>query len=269
MILDWHGEYLTLLSTYNLIDPTKTPLQLFTNDPSDLNVISSVLELTPPQEYILEKVLRKNDAIKVKALEEFLEYVENYPEESSWMRESKLALHRKLSLLTRENYGSLFKLHGSTQLISKVLDKTVPCVVDLSRVADVSVRKLYSAFFIKRIVDQSVSMKTSIVVIVEEAQNYLSRGNPVKPLCEMLREVRKFQVGLVIISQSMQQLVEDVIANTNTKIIHAIKSKQDLEIAERALYLDQALLSVLPYVEPGEAVYSTPSLKKPILIKIE
>jgi len=28
-------------------------------------------------------------------------------------------------------------------------------------------------------------------------------------------------------------------------------------------------VSVIPYMEPGEAVYSTPSLKKPVLIRIE
>ncbi|MCC6043538.1 MAG: ATP-binding protein, partial [Desulfurococcaceae archaeon] len=84
-----------------------------------------------------------------------------------------------------------------------------------------------------------------------------------------LREFRKFGVGLVIISQSLTQLVEDASVNTNTKIIHSVKSKQDLEVVEKTLYLDQELLETLPYIEPGEAVYSTPSLKKPVLVKIE
>jgi len=76
-----------------------------------------------------------------------------------------------------------------------------------------------------------------------------------------LREIRKFGVGLIIVSQSISQLVDDVSMNTNTKIIHAVKSKQDLEVIEKSLYLDQDLVSVIPYMEPGEAVYSTPSLK--------
>jgi DNA helicase HerA-like ATPase len=76
-------------------------------------------------------------------------------------------------------------------------------------------------------------------------------------------------VGLVILAQSISQLVEDALANTNTKIIHSIKSKQDLEVVEKAIYIDYSFLSLIPYLEVGEAVYTTIGLKKPVLIRVE
>jgi len=274
IILDWHSEYRQLLLDYSVIDPYDTSLQLFTGDPNDISAISNVLELTPPQEYLLERLLKRIEVSKLKTLEAFLDYLESLPDESSWMRESKLSLHRKLSLLIRDNYSSLFKLHSHVQYptlqdVLSELNRSVPCIVDLGRIADTSVRKLYAVFLLKRLVDFLAPSKKPILVVIEEAQNYLLRNQAIKLICEMLREVRKFNFGLVAISQSIQQLADDAIVNTNTKIFHAIKSRSDLELVEKTLYIDIQLLMTLPYIEPGEAVYSTPTLKKAVLIRVE
>lgn len=271
VIIDWHGEYQRLLDDHRAINPFEKPLELFTGDPSDLSIISSVFELTPPQEYLLEKVIRKVDLTRLKSIEAFIDYLEAYPEESSWMRETKLSLHRKLHILTRYGHELLFKLYsnGERSNLGVRSDARVPAVVDVGRIPDLNVRKLYSALYIKRAVDIAISSRSPLLVILEEAQNYLSRNHPVKPICDMLREVRKFQVGLVVISQSVSQLIDDVLTNTNTKIVHAIKSKVDLDVIEKSLYLESNIMAVVPYLEPGEAVYSAPVLKKAVLVKIE
>ncbi len=267
VVLDWHGEYTSLLQDYEYIDPYDNPVALFTGDPDDISVLSSILDLTPPQEYLLEKILRRNTNV-VKSINFLLDYIESYPEESNWMRETKLSLHRRLSLLVRENNSTLFEARGKSDLKSLGLTSK-PVIVDLARIRDVSIRRLYASFLLKRIAPSNPGREKNLLVVLEEAYNYLSKIQPVKPICEMLREIRKFGVGLIIVSQSISQLVDDVSMNTNTKIIHAVKSKQDLEVIEKSLYLDQDLVSVIPYMEPGEAVYSTPSLKKPVLIRIE
>lgn len=96
VVLDWHGEYTSLLQDYEYIDPYDNPVALFTGDPDDISVLSSILDLTPPQEYLLEKILRRNTNV-VKSINFLLDYIESYPEESNWMRETKLSLHRRLS----------------------------------------------------------------------------------------------------------------------------------------------------------------------------
>lgn len=270
-IVDWHGEYQRLLSRYTLLTPRELPLQLFTGEPDDLSILTSIFELTPPQEYILEKVLRRRDFVKVKTIGGLLEAVEILPEESTWFRESKLSLHRKLNVLSREEYSDLFKFYEPTNTtFSKLfVESDKPLLIDVSKIIDLSVKKLYASLLVKRLVNYTMKSLRQLVVIIEEAQNYLSKQNLIKPICEMLREIRKFNIGLVVVTQSVSQLVEDVIANTNTKIIHSVKSKQDLEVIEKAIYMEHSLLSLIPYLEVGEAVYSTISLKKPILIRVE
>jgi DNA helicase HerA-like ATPase len=255
-----------------LIEPRELPLQLFTGEPGDLSVLSSIFELTPPQEYILEKVLKQKDLGKFKSISSLLDTVEILPEESSWFRESKLSLHRKLSVLSRDEYSDLFRVYDPTNTyISKLFTSANSCllIVDVSEISDLSVKRLYASLLVKRVVSYVTRNSRELLVILEEAQNYLSRQNPVKPICDMLREIRKFSVGLVIVAQSISQLVEDVAANTNTKIIHSVKSKQDLEVIEKSTYLEHSLLSAIPYLGVGEAVYSTISLKKPVLIRAE
>lgn len=269
VILDWHGEYPSLIPSGISIDPFETPIHLFTEDPEELGIISSVLELTPSQEYILEKVIKRIDLEKIRDIDVFIDLVENYPDESSWIRESKLALHRRLSILARGRYSQLFKIQGSSFNTLKNIIEQGLIIVLLDRIQDTAIRRLYSAFFIKRLVDVNVTTGKPILIILEEAQNYLSRQKSIRTMSEILREMRKFNVGLVVISQSIQQLVEDAAVNTNTKIIHAVKARQDLDIVEKSLYLDQGLMTILPYLEPGEAIYATPILKKPVLVKIE
>jgi len=271
-VVDWHGEYRNMLSQYTLIQPRELPLQLFTGEPGDLSVLASIFELTPPQEYILEKVLKQRDLGRVKSVEGLLDAIELIPDESSWFRESRLSLHRKLSVLSRDEYSDLFRVYdpASTPLSKLFLDAdSSPYIIDVSEISDLSVKRLYASLLIKRLVSYATRSSRQLLIVMEEAQNYLSRQNPVKPICEMLREIRKFSIGLVVVAQSISQLVEDVAANTNTKIIHSVKSKQDLEVVERTIYVDHVLLSVIPYLEVGEAVYSTISLKKPVLVKIE
>jgi DNA helicase HerA-like ATPase len=269
IVFDWHGEYADLLREYIEVNPHSSPIPIFTDDPDDLILVSSIMELTPSQEYLLDKILRRVDFTKTKSIESLLDYIESYPEESNWMRETKLALHRKLSSLARENYHSLFEIRGRIEFKQGVLEAGKPVVLNLAEINDPNIRRLYASFYLKRLVDFTVNQGRRLLVVLEEAVNYISRSQPVKPICETLREFRKFGVGLVIISQSLTQLVEDASVNTNTKVIHSVKSKQDLEVVEKTLYLDQELLETLPYIEPGEAVYSTPSLKKPVLVKIE
>lgn len=270
-IIDWHGEYKRLIKNYELLNPIEVPLALFTGDPSDISIISSVFELTPPQEYILDKIVKRLDVRRIESINHFLEHVETYPEESSWIRETKLSLHRKLCILARKGNEELFKLYKNSdeKSIPVRLSADSPCIVDANLIADSSARRLYTSLFVKRLVDYSTATKLPVLIILEESQNYLSREQPVKPICDMIREVRKFGVGFIVVSQSISKLAEDVLTNTNTKIIHAVKSRADLEVVEKTLFLEDSILSIVPYLEPGEAVYSTPTLKKAVLVKIE
>lgn len=268
-VIDWHGEYSEMIESALTVTPEDWPVPLFTGRDDDLDTLSSVLELTPSQEYLLEKILHYNVKSRVD-IHRFLELVENYPEDAYWMRETKISLHRKLSVVARGGNARFFKFWGNTPspvLLENSGQRGVT-VVDVSLIKDPSARKIYSGLVAKRIADALLAANKPGVIVLEESQNYLSPSQPLKALATMLREIRKNRVGLVTIAQSPSQLINDALANTNTKVIHALKSSVDIEAIARSMYLGQELLEEIPYMEPGEAVYYSPYLKKPVLIKV-
>lgn len=268
-VIDWHGEYGDMIEDAHTVTPENWPVPLFTGKADDLDTLSSVLELTPSQEYLLDKILRHNIKGEVD-IHRLLDLVENYPEDAYWMRETKISLHRKLSVIARGGNDRFFRLWGEAPipaLLENSRQRRV-VVVNVSLIKDPSVRKIYSGLACKRIADALLVADKPGVIVLEESQNYLSPSQPLKALATMLREIRKNKVGLVTIAQSPSQLINDALANTNTKIIHALKSSVDIEAIARSMYLSQELLEEIPYMEPGEAVYYSPYLKKPVLIKV-
>jgi Predicted ATPase len=85
----------------------------------------------------------------------------------------------------------------------------------------------------------------------------------------MMGEIRKNNIGFCIITQLPSLIVDHVLVNTNTKIIHSVKSNLDLEVVSKSLFLDQDTARILPYMDVGEALLFNPSLKKPVLIRVE
>ncbi|MET1160241.1 MAG: DUF87 domain-containing protein [Thermoprotei archaeon] len=264
IVFDWHGEYYRLLRKYNYYTPYDLPVNVFSSDKYlSLEVLSDVLELTPPQTYVLERILREHS---IETLYELVNVLENSIDESSWMRESRYALLRKLYPLIREKYLRIFG--GKDKDLG--VRKNGINVIDLSVISDNSIRRVYASLVLKHLFLEAVSTKSPLntLVVLEEAQNYVSRESPLRLIRSMLAEVRKFRIGLIIVSQSPSLLAEDVMVNTNTKIIHSMKSHRDLEVVSKILYSPEEIQRVIPYLGVGEAILYTRNLKKPIIIKI-
>lgn len=270
VLLDWHGEYSRLLKKYKYILPTKYSINLPLDEPLTLvDLLIDVLELSPSQAFILEKIL-KEYRDKISSIEELVDIIENYNDESVWMRESRLALLRKISPL--RNYSRLFEDNIEKNFINTLLSwREQVFVIDLSLIQNMLVRKIYASLIIKSISNKIMNMdfNKKLVLVIEEAQNYVSREKPLRIISSLLAEVRKFGLGLVIVSQSPYKLLEDVMINTNTKIIHSIKSSIDLDIVTKVLYLPIEYQRIIPYLNVGEAIFYTRGLKKPLIIKIE
>ncbi|WP_440060101.1 ATP-binding protein [Thermogladius sp. 4427co] len=271
VVLDWHGEYPGLVKHGRMVNPFQHPIPIF--DPSDihksLDFTSQVLLLTPAQEYVMLKVLEQVYARNEYSLGVVLSILENMGDESAWFRESRLSLIRKMRRLMVGQYSRLFNGDSFHKILSTESDK--PIIVDLSKIRDLSIRRLYASALLKRIFDEAVEgayRDRNILVVVEEAKNMLGRDNYIDILVKMLSEVRKFGVGLVIVSQSPSLLVEDVMVNTSTKIIHSVKSALDLEMLGRVVNMTDEIRQVLPYLEVGEAVLFSSLYKKPLLIKV-
>ncbi len=264
-VFDWHGEYTGLLKNYIYVDPYEYRVDLNIEETYwFIDLLYDVLELTPSQAYVLEKVFRKK---RIGDLVELVNAIESFDDEAGWMRESRLALLRKLSPLIRSGYIDLFT-NGSEWF--NTVDKGV-FIVDVSRITSYVVRRIYTAILLKKVFSQAIAngLENNVILVIEEAQNLLDRERPVKIVSSMLAEVRKFGIGLIIVSQSPSRLLEDVMINTNTKIIHSIKSSIDLEIVNKVLYLPMEYQKIIPYLDVGEAILYTRGFKKPVIIRID
>jgi len=272
IVLDWHGEYSSLVKKYTYLSPSNNPLNLPLKEYHILvDLLTDTFELTYPQAFILEKILKEYSE-KISDINDLINVIENYEETSGWMRESRFALLRRLSPLRYKRYSELFRNDLEKDLVELICGKENGVfILDLSLIESIMVRRIYAALLIKKIFNKALhrKLRNKLVIVLEEAQNYISREKPLRIISPMLAEVRKFGVGLVIVSQSPYKLLEDAMINTNTKIIHSIKSSADLEIITKVLYLPMEYQKIIPYLDVGEAIFYTRGLKKPLIIKIE
>lgn len=107
--------------------------------------------------------------------------------------------------------------------------------------------------------------KSIVGIISEEAPLYLSHEKvktPFNPFARIAREGRKFNIGLVAVTQMATLIDKQILANFNTMIILRTKSRSDLE-----LFKDLGVpAEVLPFLGDREGFLYTPEMpiKEPV-----
>lgn len=100
------------------------------------------------------------------------------------------------------------------------------------------------------------------LTVVEEAHNIMSGdaqpGTPRAAASEffgnMLREVRAYGEGLVIADQQPSKLLDEVLSNTGSKLVHGLQDSRDAEAVGRAMSLDEAGRSHIHRLPVGHAL---------------
>jgi hypothetical protein len=269
VVLDWTGEYVYRLRPCGalVVDPLRDGIGLWPREGLSidvaLEVLSLALELTPPQEYLLFKVLSGG---RYEGLAELLEAVEKVEEESKWDREVKRALIRKLGLLASQ-YPIVFSGSGRIEALS--LKGLI--IIDLSRINLTLARRLAALLFLAREYQRRRELtgkEPPVVYILDEAHNVISA--PESTFAEtLLAEARKYGMHIVIVTQSPAAVPNGVILNTSTKIIHALRSHKDKETIASSIGLNSESALALDKLGVGEALVYAPSLGEPLLIRVE
>uniref|UniRef100_A0A7C2V8R5 DUF87 domain-containing protein n=1 Tax=Ignisphaera aggregans TaxID=334771 RepID=A0A7C2V8R5_9CREN len=277
VVIDWHGEYITLFqnSRDRLVytNPVKgvvpEPLsleELIKREPlSFIEILESSLELTPPQAHILEdavNLLVQKYTGQGYYLDLIIDIIQNSAATARWFAESREALLRKLKPLS----SSYLNIKWSD--LKKVeIEKGKIYIFDVSYIPNVRVRKIISSLLIKSIVikAQYNNIARPILLVVDEAHNIFHAENPISML---VAEVRKWGIGFAVITQAPSMISPVVIKNTNTKIIHALKSSSDIKAVIATAILKKEHKKVVSALKPGEALLCVPELAEPVLIKI-
>ena len=268
LVLDWSGEFPGLLSRLGVEFEERDPtLGGYSINPLDLgggldHVVSlmvSSLSLTPPQAYVLYRVLEGGNIGDLAELEEAIGVL---PEESGWEREVKRALQRKISMLTR----------GSERAFSETRVEPFDgvMVVRVDRILSVLARRSYATFITaKTYMDRALGVAEGrLLVVLDEAHNFLA-GEGGNVFLQALAESRKHGLYLAVASQSPSAVNNGVLLNTNTKIVHVLRSYRDKSVIADSMGLPKRLAESLDRLPPGEAVIQSPSYPKPVHFKVE
>ncbi len=269
VILDWTGEYKGLLegigTSYRMLDPVKgeagiNPLALLDSDEGVdvvVDILSKALGLSQPQEYMLQRILESS---RPRSVEELVAVAEAYPEESKWDREVKRGLLRRLGVMVRGSGSSVFTGEGTPWLAEGIT------VVRCDRIRNTSLRSIYILSLLAYIYYTGPPGET--LVFIDEAHNVFTQSWGGFPQ-QLIAESRKYGLYLALATQSPGEISNSVILNTNTKIVHSLKSGRDKAVISQALGLSQEEESMLDKLKPGEALISAPSLEKPVLARID
>lgn len=118
----------------------------------------------------------------------------------------------------------------------------------------------------------------SHILLVEEAHRLLSKWQQgeslnkkqgVEIFTDMLAEIRKYGECLIIADQIPNKLADDVLKNTNTKIIHRIFAQDDKEAVGNTMALNDNQKRYLSSLERGRAILFSDGYEEAVQVAVE
>jgi uncharacterized protein len=121
-----------------------------------------------------------------------------------------------------------------------------------------------------------VSSRTRVLIVVEEAHEFLSEERidkmPVlfQQVSRLARRGRKRWLGLVFVTQLPQNLPQSVLGLCNSVILHRLNDFAVIARLRKSIGgIDEGLWQRLPALAPGQAVVSFPHFTRPLLTAID
>lgn len=189
------------------------------------------------------------------------------------------SLVARLTNLTLGTKGRMLNARRSIDF-ERLLDSKV--VIELDEVKDEEDKALIMGLILTRVAECAKHRfrrdpNFQHLMLVEEAHRLLSKSEPGDPgskklgvamFSNMLAEVRKYGMGLIIADQIPSKLVPDVIKNTNTKIIHRLFAADDRSMIGDAMCLSDEQRDFLPRLKPGETIVYQGGWHAPVWVKV-
>lgn len=109
------------------------------------------------------------------------------------------------------------------------------------------------------------------VFVIEEAHNFAPEGggrnNPASRIIQKIAaEGRKFNLGLIIITQRPANVSKGVLSQCSTQAIFRLINTNDLnQIKEVVEGVSEAEVNLLPHFETGQAIFSGVGIRQPVI----
>lgn len=199
---------------------------------------------------------------------------ENQVEDILVRAQSLFPLKRKLLELVRTN---VFDVKTASSIDpSKYLKPGRVTVFDLSYTGDYE-KNLLIAQLLERIF-QAKKGNTNLpktIIMIEEAHTFVSRENKdrmlqtIRKLKEIARRGRKRWLSLCFISQQPAHLPSEIFELANTRIVHNIRSKNNLDVLKLSSGdVTEEMWDSVPALNPGQAIINSPQFKNSLVVEV-
>jgi DNA helicase HerA-like ATPase len=251
-------------------------------DPEDLEMLQSVLALTDVQVNALFALKRKFPTNWVKRLlsEEDDEEINELLDNNKLAAGTYYAIQRKLNRLLK--FGFL-REKSADDFVKRILDYLIRgenVVVEFGRYGnDLPAYVFVANYLTRRIHDQYVQMKEAaegggpeprkLVIAVEEAHKFLDPTVAGLTIFgSIARELRKYNVTLLIVDQRPSQIDAEVMSQIGTRVTCALSDEKDINAVFTGISGAQQLRSVLASLDSKQqALIMGHAVPMPVVIK--
>ncbi len=292
LVIDFHGEYMdklkivglkqvnyinALYNTINLLDLEGQPPNLRASEIAD--VIRNLFNLGPLQRLILQRVLEEayalaeitddpntwnktvNNSHIVQAYRRLLSATEN---------EQELRVLKSLEPYIRIISSSI--ITQSKINVSELLDK--PTILDLSHIPSIFIKRLYISALLMKIYYNLPRIKPNKLtyIVIDEAHRIIKENEDI--LVKLFAESRKYNIGLIIITQNPKDIPSSIISNTSLQIFLKLVEPSNIEYAakilggyssdERIDYIKRALY----YLPQYHGIVKDSLIREPLIVDL-
>lgn len=194
------------------------------------------------------------------------------------------ALKARISSLLAGSKGLMLNTRRSTPMATLL---TQPVVLELKYIGDDEEKCFLMGLLLSAIYEyrESYSRPGSPlehVLLIEEAHRLLrrvpdfvspevgnTRGKAVETFSNVISEIRTLGQGMIVVDQIPSKLAQDVIKNTNMKIVHRTLAKDDRDYVGSTMNLTDEQSRELSLLGVGQAVLHREGMDKAFLVQID
>lgn len=250
--------------------------------PQDVEMLRETLDLSQP---MIDSVHQLWKRFGVRWLETFLEAgdaasLEEMAAAQGLHSGSLQALHRKLSNLTRLEFLKPEVGEDSVPQMLACLNRGIHVVLEFGRYSDLTTYVLVANLLTRRIHEQYVQAMEKhlgeqaaephpLVITIEEAHKFLSPGVAEQTAFgRIAREMRKYNVTLLVVDQRPSSLSDEVMSQIGTRITYLLDEEKDIAAILSGVSGAQRLRSVLARLDSRkQAIILGHAVPMPVVIQ--
>ena len=251
-------------------------------EPEDVEILREVLDLSPVAADAAHFLHRRFGSKRW--LKQFLalrgEEIGDVASELNVNLGALTALQRRLSRL--ERFGFMDETgHGSVEAILDYLDRGMHVVLEFGRygnnlaayilVANLLTRRIYQRYVERkeRASGDAGKEPRPLVITIEEAHKYLTKGVASQTIFGTIaREMRKYNVTLLVVDQRPSDIDDEVMSQLGTKITCQLDSETDIDKVLTGASGSRKLRSVLSRLDSRQqALVFGHAVPMPVVIK--